>query len=40
MGDELAPAENVEARDAHGRADHKNQSTFQVGVDTGAGPRA
>ena len=30
----------VEARDAHGRADHKNKRAFQEGVDTRAGPRA
>ena len=41
MGYELGHAEKrlqVEARDAHGRADHKNPRTFQEGVVTGAGP--
>ena len=33
MGDEPAPAEKrlqVEVRDAHGRADHKNRSTMRT----------
>ena len=30
----------MEARDAHGRAAHENERTFQEGVNTGAGPRA
>ena len=43
MDDEHAAAEKrlqVETRDAHVRAAHENQRTFQEGVDTGAGRRA
>ena len=43
MGGGLSAAEKqlqVEARGAHGRADYKNERTFQEEVDTGAGPRA
>ena len=43
MGDEHAADEKrlqLDTRDAHGRAAHEKERTFQEGVDTGAGPRA